>query len=61
MRATVQTRPPGLPADSIWSPNRFGLGDCAALLLGLSLMMVSALSSRVGPRRQMRQRTGRSG
>jgi hypothetical protein len=61
MRATVQPRPPIVTVDSIWSPHRFGFGDCAALLLGLSLMMVSALSSRMGPRGQMRQRTGRSG
>lgn len=57
MRATVQTRALGLTEDSMWSPTRFGFGDCAALLLGLSLMVVSAL----WPRRQMRQRTGRSG
>jgi hypothetical protein len=57
MHATVQPRPPGMPADSMWSPNRLGLGDCAALFLGLSLMFVSAF----WPRRQMRQLTARSG
>jgi hypothetical protein len=36
---------------------RLGFGDCAALILGLTLMMVSAL----WPKRQVRQPNGRSG